>query len=202
MKNVIDSQNSLITASQKRESETKASLHQMYRAISQYAVAWEKGPGQVVDMSYPLYRAEDLIGMGSPVIVDRIGKAFSVISAALGQTSDEIAQIYKEMDMNIAASLEDFRTIEANERRNVQGAPLLGTSQAAAPTKRPETPEVQLADRSRADSAVATPEADAKPATNDKKQTNKPNGSGQKKASSRPIGAVMDALAGSTSSKK
>lgn len=191
MRELMDRQNEMISMYQKRESEITDQVKRMYSAAVKYGVKWSQGPGLITDAQYPSLRHEDLLTTSGVQQLDRCMGVFGVICAELENHSTELRSIYREMDLAVESSMATFRTLQANEENRSKGHKLLGSSSTTHQTARPETPEMPLADRSRADSAVATSENSPKSTTDTKKPINKENGVGSKKTASKTLGDVL-----------
>lgn len=202
LKDTIDQQNSMISASQKREQVSRDSLKQLYTAAIKYTENWEKGPSRVVDIQYPVLRHQDILDANQGAMMEKMFSVFATVCAALSQTSNELTEAYREMDIALEDSLSTFRTLQAQESRTARGSTVLGNLAPAPQAQRPATPETALVDRSRSDSVVASPENSVKPSAGDKKPAPRPTGATTKKSSSQPIGALMDAITPSKTAKK
>lgn len=200
-KTVIDQQNGMISGYQREKSENSKVIQTLYTAICQYKVEYAENVAPITEHQYPELKMEDMRTMTAVQLLARVGEAMATVCKTLGETSHELRSAYHEMDITMETSLNQFRTLQANETAQRKGQAFLGSGVSTPQKERPQTPEIPMVSRPRVDSAsVASEDPVLSPTGKENKQQ---SASGKSKAGKgKPLDKVLNSLAGDQSTKK
>lgn len=158
LKQNLEEQTQVIKTMREEKKGIDQVIRSLYLSLVKAKPEFNASQTRIEQNSYPDLKGDDLNRLRPKEIIEKIGETMGVLFNSTSALRDDIKDIYRELDADVDAKMNEWNILRAQLREDDSQARLFRDNPVSTSMpSRAETPDIAMVDRTRADSGVASP---------------------------------------------